>query len=257
VSDSEPGLGELGRLGLREPAQRAKLSGQVARQIVNYIVDGGIEPGATLPPERVMLERFGVSRGTLREALRILEVHGVITLKPGPTGGPVVEPMSGRQLGVASTLHYHLAGATFRELWEARVTVEPVMARLAAERPSSQVRERLRHVMDRAQRAPGDHGYVEAASEFHTTLSSMTGNRILDLYAIAFSEIWNANVRELIFPEHERGRVFEDHEAIANAVIAGDGELAERLMREHMSEMMAYVESRYPGILDQVVPFML
>jgi DNA-binding FadR family transcriptional regulator len=244
-------------VGQREVAQRAKLSGQVARQIVDYIIDGGIEPGATLPSEKTMLELFGVSRGTLREALRILEVHGVITLKPGPTGGPVVASMSGRQLGVASTLHYHLAGATFRELWDARVTVEPVMARVAAERPSPQAHERLRGVMSRAHAGMGDNLYLEATSDFHTTLSGLTGNRILDLYAIAFSEIWNANVRSLVFPEDERGRVFDDHDAIANAVIAGDGELAERLMREHMTEMMSYVEQRNPGILDQVIPFML
>ena len=244
-------------LPFRDGGQRQKLSGRVARQIVDYIVENEIPPGQTLPPERAMLERLGVSRGTLREALRILEVHGLISLKPGPTGGPVVEPMSGRQLGLASTLHFHMAGATFRELWEARVTIEPLMARLAAERKSPQVRERLRAVMGRAQAVSRDHVYVEAASDFHTTLSGMTGNRVLDLYAISFSAVWNAHVRGLAFPEEERSRVFEHHDAIAEAVIAGDGERAERLMRDHMREMIAYVDRRHPGVLDGVVPFML
>ncbi len=242
---------------LNDSAPRPKLSAQVARQIVDYIVEGDMAPGTTLPPERVMLSQLGVSRGTLREALRILEVHGLISLKPGPTGGPVVERMAGRQLGLASTLHFHMAGATFRELWEARLTVEPVMARLAAERNSPDVGEQLKETMERARHVPGDRVYVEAASEFHTTLGSMTGNRILDLYAISFSEVWNAHAHDLVFPEGERSRVFDDHEAIAQAVIDGDGERAERLMREHMRAMMEYVDTRHPGVLDEIVPFML
>jgi GntR family transcriptional repressor for pyruvate dehydrogenase complex len=257
VSEARDGGGRAPQRPLRDPAPRSKLSAQVARQIVDYIVEGEIAPGRTLPPERVMLSQLNVSRGTLREALRILEVHGLISLKPGPTGGPVVERMAGRQLGLASTLHFHMAGATFRELWEARLTIEPVMARLAAERNSRDVGERLTDTMERARHVPGDQVYVEAASEFHTTLGSMTGNRILDLYAIAFSEVWNAHAHDLVFPEEERTRVFEDHEAIARAVIDGDGERAERLMREHMRTMMEYVDGRHPGILDGVVPFML
>lgn len=242
---------------LRDASPRAKLSAQVAQQIVDYIVDGEIPPGSTLPPERVMLTQLGVSRGTLREALRILEVHGLISLKPGPTGGPVVEPMAARQLGIASTLHFHMAGATFRELWEARATIEPLMARLAAERNAPDVGERLEETMDRARSAPDDDGYVRAASDFHTMLSGMTGNRILDLYAIAFSEIWNAEAAGRIFPEGERGRVFDDHAAIAEAVASGDGDRAEELMREHLQVMTRYVGRRHPGILDQVIPFRL
>lgn len=243
--------------GLRDTAQRPKLSGHVARQLVDYIVDENIPVGSTLPPERIMLAQLGVSRGTLREALRILEVHGLISLKPGPTGGPVVNRMAGRQLGQASTLHFHMAGATFRELWEARHTIEPVMARLAAQRESPDVSERLRAVMQRPQGVQDSDEYVEATSEFHTTLSGASGNRILDLYAIAFSEVWNTHVQGLTFPEGERGQVFEDHAAIADAVIAGDGERAAALMADHLRTMMDYVGARHPGILDEVVPFRL
>ena len=70
-------------------ARRAdKVSEVVARAIVHDIVSRGLEPGATLPSEAVMLARFQVGRASLREALRILEVHGLITIKPGPGGGP-------------------------------------------------------------------------------------------------------------------------------------------------------------------------
>jgi DNA-binding FadR family transcriptional regulator len=232
-----------------------KLSAQVARRIVELIVDEGVQPGQTLPPERLMVEQLGVSRGTLREALRILEVHGLISLKPGPTGGPVVEEMTGKELGQASTLHFHIAGATFGEIWEARLAIEPMMARLAAERTSPEIAEELRLVMEEAEAQTGDDDFVRSTSRFHTTVSGLSGNRVLDLYAVAFSEIWNEHVRGRAFPEAARGRVFHDHRAIADAVIAGDGELAERLMREHVAEMMRFVGERHPGILAEVVPF--
>jgi GntR family transcriptional repressor for pyruvate dehydrogenase complex len=243
-------------LNFRDAAVRApKLSAQVAHRIVELIVSDDVEPGQTLPPERVMVEQLGVSRGTLREALRILEVHGLISLKPGPTGGPVVEEMTGRELGQASTLHFHMAGATFGEIWQARLAIEPMMARLAAERRAPEIAERLGEVMDAAEGFAGEEDFIEATSEFHTTMSGLSGNRVLDLYAIAFSEIWNQHVRGRAFPEAERDRVHDDHHAIADAVIAGDGEAAERLMREHMTEMMRIVGERHPGILAEVVPF--
>jgi GntR family transcriptional regulator, transcriptional repressor for pyruvate dehydrogenase complex len=81
-------------------ARRAdKVSEVVARAIVHDIVTGGLEQGATLPSEAVMLSRFGVGRASLREALRILEVHGLITIKPGPGGGPIVAAPTSRSFG--------------------------------------------------------------------------------------------------------------------------------------------------------------
>ena len=63
----------------------------VAKRVVEDIYKSGQSAGDRLPPERVMLEHYGVGRGTLREALRFLELQGVLTLKPGPGGGPVIE----------------------------------------------------------------------------------------------------------------------------------------------------------------------
>jgi GntR family transcriptional repressor for pyruvate dehydrogenase complex len=249
--EGEARLHSFRTVALRGP----KLSAQVARQIVDFVVQRGVSPGQTLPPEKVMVEQLGVSRGTLREALRILEVHGLISLKPGPTGGPVVKEMTGRDLGQASTLHFHMAAATFREVWEARLAIDPMMARLAAERTSTEIADRLRSVIEKAEGTSGDDEYVAATSQFHTAMSGMSGNRVLDLYAISLSEIWNAHVKGRLFPESERGRVYDDHRAIADAVIAGNGDLAERLMREHMAQMMRYVGERHPGILDEVIPF--
>jgi len=67
-----------------------KVAESIARQIMQDIRRQKLEPGSMLPAESAMLERFGVGRGSLREALRILEINGLVVLKPGPKGGPVV-----------------------------------------------------------------------------------------------------------------------------------------------------------------------
>ena len=110
-----------------------KVAEVVARQILHDIVDRELEPGAKLPSEVEMAETHGVARGSLREALRILEIHGLITLKPGPGGGPVVAAINSEDLGQTLTFFLQASGATFRELMQARLVLEPLMARAAAE----------------------------------------------------------------------------------------------------------------------------
>src|SRR5215207_8453406 len=90
-----------------------KTAETVARDIVRDIVARELRPGDRLPSEGAMLEEYGVSRESLREALRLLEVHGLITIRRGPGGGPSVGQVEPANLSRMSTLFYHLAGATY------------------------------------------------------------------------------------------------------------------------------------------------
>src|SRR3954454_19262155 len=120
--------------GPARPIKRgAKIAEYLAQAIVHEIVSRKLAPGTLLPSEAQMIEDYGVGRGSLREALRILEVQGIIALKPGPNGGPVVEETDVRDFGRMSSLFFHLNGATFNQLLEARLALEPLMVRLAAE----------------------------------------------------------------------------------------------------------------------------
>ena len=82
-----------------------------------------------------MLQQYGVSRETLREALRLLEVQGLISIRRGPGGGPIVGTVDPANLGRTSTLYYHLAGATYAELFEAWIVCDRMLAELAATNP--------------------------------------------------------------------------------------------------------------------------
>ena len=90
-----------------------KASESVARDIVDDIVVERLDEGDNLPAETAMLQQYGVSRETLREALRLLEVQGLISIRRGPGGGPIVGVVDPANLGRVSTLYYHLAGATY------------------------------------------------------------------------------------------------------------------------------------------------
>ena len=118
-----------------------KVAEVVAREIVHDIVRRNLKPGTKLPPESEMLATYQLGRASLREALRILEVQGLIVIRPGRGGGPVVANFSSRDFGRMSTLHFHVGRATFRDLVQARMVMEPVMAGLAAQRADDVAKE--------------------------------------------------------------------------------------------------------------------
>ena len=118
-----------------------KAAEHIARAITRDIVRDGRQPGDPLPSEATMLGQYNVSRESLREALRLLEVQGLIAIRRGPGGGPTVCTVDPANLGRVSTLYYHLAGATYRELWEAWILAESILAERAASNPDAR-RER-------------------------------------------------------------------------------------------------------------------
>src|SRR5580692_2132457 len=121
-------------IGVNEAQRTEKVAEILARKILQDIRRDGLGPGSMLPAESTMVEQYGAGRGSVREALRILEVNGLVTLKPGPHGGPVVAAADPGDFGQMMTLHLQSLGATYRQLLEARLEYEVV---LAQRRPSS------------------------------------------------------------------------------------------------------------------------
>lgn len=230
-----------------------KVASLVARQIVRNIVDAELTVGSPMEPEAVMLDRFGVSRASLREALRILETQGLITIKPGPGGGPSVADVDSRDFASMATLFFQVLRVRFREVVEARLIIEPVMARLAATRHDPERQEQLMEVVDRGDLADDDDEWIDASHEFHAMVLSMSANSLLNLVGNALKNIYTDRMAGLTFPAEDRERVRAVHRQIAEAISAGDGDVAERLMREHMVEYARSVEERHPGLMDEIV----
>ncbi len=226
------------------------MSEAIARDIVRRIGAEGLLPGTQLPPEAKMLEEYRVGRGSLREALRILEVHGLISIKPGPRGGPTVDQVQTRNFGRMASLYFQMDGVTFRELIEARLTMEPVLARRAAERSEPELLAELAR-FERLDRP--DQDYLHHAMSFHQLVAVMSGNRIMTLFGQSLADVVRDRVADAVYPKSRRREVLGTHGEIARAITAGDADLAERLMREHMEDYVAQAKRRHPGLMQEVV----
>src|SRR5271165_5953294 len=122
-----------------QPRRQAKTAETVAAAIVRDVVSRNLNPGDMLPSEAAMLARFRVSRASLREALRLLEVQELIRLKPGPGGGPIVSAVDPRNLAKITMLYLYLGGATYQELFEAQQVLAQNDAERAARNPDREL----------------------------------------------------------------------------------------------------------------------
>lgn len=237
----------------RPPFRRtAKLSEVLAREIVLDMRD--LPVGAKLPSEATMLERYQVGRASLREALRLLEVQGLIIIRPGPGGGPVVAGVNARHYARMSSLHFCLNASTYRELIKARLVIEPVMARLAAERRDPDDLERLRELVN-VQPDPEGREYLPHSAGFHLLLSGISGNSVLDLIGRSLAMLYEDRLDGVLMasPLAVRLRSQEAHARVAEAIFAGDPELAEQRMREHMLDFVEIAEGLNPEAFAELI----
>lgn len=233
-----------------------KVAETLAREIVHDIVQRDLPVGSVLPNEAEMFETYGVGRTTVREALRLLEVNGLITIKTGPKGGPIVAQASSVEFAKTASLYFHVSRATFAELVEARIMVEPMMASLAARRHSSETERALRESLDLTRQAieeGDDKLYIAQASNFHGIIAGLSGNRVLDFFGGALKHIYYERVWEALIDKPRRPEVLDAHTAVTDAIVAGDADLAHRLMTEHMDEVNTMLTEHLPRAASELI----
>jgi GntR family transcriptional regulator, transcriptional repressor for pyruvate dehydrogenase complex len=242
----------------RASRRRSKISHFVAGEIVRDIVEQDLKEGDHLPTEAAMLEEFDVGRASLREALRLLEAYGLIAIRQGHAGGPVVASVSPDDVARSLSFYFHLTGASYGELMEARLIVEPVMAGLAARRQDPEQMAHLREVVEREQNASFDEDvYVKRADEFHYVVSGMSGNRVLDLIGRALRTLYQEGTASgALLPAKARPQTREKHDQIAAAILAGEAEKAESLMTEHLQTLSEAQFKRTPRLRGERVGWM-
>jgi len=219
-----------------------KTSEVVALEIVRDIVRQAMQPGDRLPLESEMLVQYRVSRSSLREALRLLEVQGLIGIRPGPGAGTVVGRVLPGNLSRTLTLHLHMLGANYDELLQAWIETKPVLARLAALNPDREkVKQGLSPFLEE------DHAWaVREGLRFHDIVAELADNRVLALTLRSVGFI----VTEQVLTSAERGeleqQIVHDHRELAEAIIAGDAELAAHRMREHIRHAVEDFKAFWP-----------
>ncbi|WP_235747013.1 FadR/GntR family transcriptional regulator [Nocardia coffeae] len=235
--------GARGEVSLLRPLKAAEV---VARAIVGDIRSGGLAAGANLPSEAAMLDKYGVSRESLREGLRLLEVHGMITIRRGPGGGPIVGAVDSAHLGRVSALFYTMEGATYDELLEAWVWAEAELAERAARNPDADLRavrmEPFVHAHDESEDgAPDALGdYLERHAGFHHAVAGLAGNRVLALSLETYGQIVAHHVAVLDDPRALRDVLIDDHLQIASSIASGHPRRARELMWQHLGGVVEY-----------------
>ncbi|MFD0439919.1 FadR/GntR family transcriptional regulator [Streptomyces chartreusis] len=152
-----------------------------------------------------------------------------------------------------TSLYFHFSGVTYQNLIEARLVMEPVMARLAAERRATEHIEQLERFIAGGDE-DGDAAYYRHGTEFHSVIAAASGNPLLDLTARSIKDLYTDRLeRGLVFGADVRERVHGAHTAIAKAIVVGNAKRAEKLMYDHMVEFLEFVSRSRPEVLSEVV----
>ncbi len=220
------------RAGLT-PVRRSRLYESIAEQIRGLIADGRLEPGDQLPPERVLAETFQVSRASVREALRALELQGLIEGRQG--GGTFVRRVSADDLSqqMASAL---LAGnREVAELFELREMIEPAIARKAAERATPDQLAELERILEqqRAKIARGE-PYPDEDAAFHYAVAVAAHNAALLRLVNVIMELLHESRATYLQSGTRPQRSLEGHRSLVEALRSGDPDRAEAIMRNHI-----------------------
>jgi GntR family transcriptional repressor for pyruvate dehydrogenase complex len=234
-----------------------KVSEVIAREIVRD--SRGLPPGTMLPPEAKLLEQYQVGRASLREALRLLEVQGLIVIRTGPGGGPMIAEADSAHFGRMASLYFHLSGATNRDNLDARLILEPVVAGIIAQRQDPKAIAVLEAYLASSETSvsgslPSSDAALtddeKKALEFHIMLMTLSGNPIITLLARSLQDLPLQSAGAALHPETDVSHV---HDMIARAITEGRPAQAEQLMREHMIDFIEYQLAHAPGYLDQTV----
>lgn len=240
------------------PARRrrpGKVSEWLAQEIVADIADQRLQPGTPLLSETETIERYQVSRGSVREAFRLLENLGVIAIRTGPGGGPVLAQVTANQFARTFTFYLQLLGVRVSDIVEARALLDPLLLRIATERADTRLRESLGQLVDGTEPVPvaNSTAWSDHAVSFHGALVRATGNPVLDLFAGALQVLFTERAQVDDYDDNDRVALTEQHRAIAQAVLDGDADAAETLMRDHMVGVLDDVKRQRPNVLDEIV----
>jgi DNA-binding FadR family transcriptional regulator len=225
----------------------------VVEQIQEAIIAGTLKPGSQLPAERDLKERFGVSRGTLREALRVLEQKGLIEIRPGVSGGSIVREVNSEQLSENLGLLIRNRTVSLRDLAEFREGIEGKVAALAARRAGEQDLATLRGLLAEAegylkQGRTGWDAFIRTDEKLHMALARISANQLF----ISVLESVYLNIHTYYENYLPRGKRileenYDDLKEIVAAVAAGDTGRAHDLALGHVGRFNAHMEQKLSG----------
>lgn len=229
-----------------EPIRTRRAFEQICERIRAQIAAGSLRPGDKLPAERELAQQLGVGRNALREALRSLEIAGVVRLQKGAKGGAFIrEGDAGRMDEVVRDM-LSLGSISVAELTESRIHIQDLVVRLASERATRADLDALAANIERTEQMTAGGRYldrVECSREFYRLLAAATHNQVLAMMVHSITDI----LMQFVYARVAAGgkpqpRLVEKRRAFLAALRMRDAEEATRLMRTHLVSVHRLLE---------------
>jgi GntR family transcriptional regulator, transcriptional repressor for pyruvate dehydrogenase complex len=228
----------------------------IAKRIVQDATRESLRPGDLLPSEHLMLETYSIGRGTLREALRLLEFQGVIALKPGPGGGPVLLDPDPSHLASTLVLLLQIKRAPYRAVVEVRMALEPMISSLAATHITDETLLEIHSsIEDMKKNLQNERVFFQSNRRFHDAIAWSSGNALFGYLVDSLLGIADGPAVGMHYPTSRRKSILRAHEKIYAALCRRDPTESGSSMREHLEAYLRFAEKRHPEVLNRVIPW--
>jgi len=237
-----------------EPIHVPKSSDVLAAHLRKQILGGALAPGAPLPAERDLVLQTGLSRGSVREALRILEAEGLVSTRPGRQGGSVARQPGDESLARYIGMFVQGRGISLISLLQTREAIEPSAAYLAAQNRTDEELAELTRVTESVEDAYADlPRYLAENVKWHCAIAAASHNELLRAVMVAISSmVYKASAVENFATEDVRRVVLKVHRRILDAIATRDADAARRRMARHLAALSEQMKAfpHAPAVLD-------
>lgn len=225
---------------------------RVADEIKTWVVERDLQQGDKLPNETEMIAQFGVSKGTVREAMRILEAQGLIVTRTGPGGGSFVDKVSARRARSLLANYFYFQNLSIADIYQMRRALEPELAAsLAGQLSDAQLAEMevlAGRYPEPAQSAEEEKEQHVSSLEFHARLAEFSGNALLG-FVISFMArvLTDMTIYRKLYepPNPELWRRGREHQMqLVKALRDGDAGAARQIMASHMQGAEEQMQSQ-------------
>ena len=220
------------------PVKNKRTFEEVSANIKELILDGTLKVGDRLPPETQLAQQFNVGRQTIREALRLLELSGFITVQRGGGGGTIIKDTILRRISDLFTDAFRMKRVGIAAITQARLEVERIILDYALNNATAEDMEKIRANVDQAKKiiAKGRLA-TEANAKFHGLLARSTGNPVFVMVLESIMAVHLDFLTRVPASLETSAKVVKGHEELLEAIEAGDRQKAQSLLEAHITEV--------------------
>jgi GntR family transcriptional regulator, transcriptional repressor for pyruvate dehydrogenase complex len=249
----------MSNLHPREPRRSRPV--QVAEAIKSWMVEQGLHKGDRLPGEAELIERFGMAKGTIREAMRILEAQGLIVTRTGPGGGSFVDAVTAERARALLANYFYFKDLTIQDIYEVRLVLEPELAASLAGRLSADQLAELEAILalypSPATSIEEERDQHVASLTFHAKLADFAENKLLGFMIGFMAQILSdLTVYRRLYaaPNVALWREGLDHQTnLLEALRTGDSRAARRVMTSHMEMARRLMEAQEAEVMKRFI----